>query len=188
MRKLNYQEIFTQRPTLDELGKIKRQPIYCLAENIRSLYNVGSIFRTSDAVLLAHLYLTGYTGYPPRKEIDKTALGAVDSVPWSHYKDPEEAVIRLKDAGIRLVALEHTSNSIPYREFQYTFPFCLIIGNEVEGISGVLIDQADDAIEIPMQGLKQSLNVSVAYGVVMFHAVEVLRRNPGAEKPYTDLK
>jgi len=171
MRKLSYQEIFSKRPTLAEISDIPRLPIYCLAENIRSLYNVGSIFRTSDAILLSHLFLAGYTGFPPRKEIDKTALGAVDSVPWSHISDPVKAVTQIKEQGIRMVALEHTSSSHSYLDYEYKFPFCLIIGNEVDGISGAVLDLSDDAIEIPMHGLKQSLNVSVAYGVVMFHAL-----------------
>jgi tRNA G18 (ribose-2'-O)-methylase SpoU len=172
MRKLSYQEIFSTRPTLAELSTRDRFPFYTVCENIRSLYNVGSIFRTSDAVRLKKLYLTGYTGYPPRKEIDKTALGAVDSVEWEHFSDPQEAVAQLKMKHIPLVALEHTSESIPYNQFDFDFPFCLLVGNEVDGISEDLISQADMSIEIPMFGLKQSLNVSVAYGVVMYYALE----------------
>jgi tRNA G18 (ribose-2'-O)-methylase SpoU len=171
VRKLSYREIFDQRPTLAQMENIGRMPFYCLAENIRSLYNVGSIFRTSDAVLLKCLYLTGYTGYPPRKEIDKTALGAVDSVGWKRIEDPVSAARQIKKKNIQLVALEHTSESVAYTEYKFEYPFCLIIGNEVDGISESLLDQAEASIEIPMFGLKQSLNVSVAYGVVMFHAL-----------------
>jgi tRNA G18 (ribose-2'-O)-methylase SpoU len=171
MRKLSYQEIFSTRPTLAELDEKERFPLTCLCENIRSLYNVGSIFRTSDAVRLDKLYLTGYTGYPPRKEIDKTALGAVDSVNWEWSEKPIDAIKKIKSQKIPLIALEHTSNSISYTEFTYKFPFCLMLGNEVDGLSEELISIADAAIEIPMFGLKQSLNVSVAYGVVMFTAL-----------------
>lgn len=174
MRKLTYQEIFASRPTLAELSKSEQFPLYTLCENIRSLYNVGSIFRTSDAVRLKKLYLTGYTGYPPRKEIDKTALGAVDSVNWEHLENPINAVKKLKAKNIPLIALEHTSDSIPYNEFDFTFPFCLMLGNEVDGLSEELISEADAAVEIPMFGLKQSLNVSVAYGIVIFHALGML--------------
>jgi len=168
MRKLSYQEIFAQRPTLAELSNQDRFPFFALCENIRSLYNVGSIFRTSDAVRLEKLYLTGYTGYPPRKEIDKTALGAVDSVKWVHFKDPLEAIDQLKKQKIPLVALEHTSESVVYTDFKFNYPFCLVLGNEVEGISEEVLKETDTSIEIPMYGLKQSLNVSVAYGVVMY--------------------
>jgi tRNA G18 (ribose-2'-O)-methylase SpoU len=171
MRKLSYQEIFATRPTLAELTSKERFPIYALCENIRSLYNVGSVFRTSDAVRLEKLYLAGYTGYPPRKEIDKTALGAVDSVEWEHFTDPFVAVKELKKKNIPLVALEHTSDSVPYTDFDFEFPFCLLLGNEVDGISEELVNEADFSIEIPMFGLKQSLNVSVAFGVVMYHAL-----------------
>ena len=89
MRKLSYEEIFKTRPKLDELSQQERYPFYCLAEDVRSLYNVGSIFRTSDAVKLNKLYLTGYTGFPPRREIEKTALGSTESVPWEHFKQTD---------------------------------------------------------------------------------------------------
>jgi tRNA G18 (ribose-2'-O)-methylase SpoU len=171
MRKLSYHEIFAGRPTLAELDGLPRNPIFALCENIRSLYNVGSIFRTSDAIRLKKLYLTGYTGFPPRKEIDKTALGAVDSVAWSRFEDPSAAIYELKNKKIKLIALEHTSESIPYYNYTFDFPFCLIVGNEVEGISESLINEVDAAVEIPMLGLKQSLNVAVAYGIVMYHAL-----------------
>ena len=171
MRKLSYQEIFASRPTLAELSTKDRFPLYALCENIRSLYNVGSIFRTSDAIRLEKLFLTGYTGYPPRKEIDKTALGSVDSVEWEHSENTIEVVRQLKNRKIQIIALEHTTNSVSYDTFEFKFPFCLLLGNEVEGLTDQLIQEADVAIEIPMFGLKQSLNVSVAYGVVMYHAL-----------------
>lgn len=173
MRKLTYQEIFSRRPTVAQMGDIPRNPIYALLENVRSLYNVGSVFRTSDAILLHTLYLTGYTGAPPRKEIEKTALGAVDTVQWIHTRNALEVVNELKSQNIQIVALEHTSSSRPYFEFEFRFPFCLLLGNEVDGLSEPLIAAADAAIEIPMYGLKQSLNVSVAFGVVMYHALGV---------------
>jgi tRNA G18 (ribose-2'-O)-methylase SpoU len=171
MRKLSYPEIFASRPTLAELSIKERFPIYALCENIRSLYNVGSIFRTSDAIRLQKLFLTGYTGYPPRKEIDKTALGAVDSVDWEHFEVTNEAVHQLKKNDIEIIALEHTTNSLPYDNYEFKFPFCLLLGNEVEGLTDDLVREADVSIEIPMFGLKQSLNVSVAYGIVMYHAL-----------------
>ena len=171
MRKLSYQEIFAGRPTLAELSSKERFPIYALCENIRSLYNVGSIFRTSDAVRLQKLFLTGYTGYPPRKEIDKTALGAVDSVDWEHFENTNEAVHQIKKSNITIIALEHTSESVPFDNYKFKLPFCLLLGNEVDGLTDNLVAEADASIEIPMYGLKQSLNVSVAYGIVMFHAL-----------------
>jgi len=171
MRKLSYQEIFSSRPTLAELSTKDRFPFFALCENVRSLYNVGSIFRTSDAIRLKKLFLTGYTGYPPRKEIDKTALGAVDSVEWEHFENTIDAVDQIKKRNIHIIALEHTSNSIAYDKYEFIFPFCLLVGNEVKGITDKLVQEADASIEIPMFGLKQSLNVSVAFGVVMYHAL-----------------
>lgn len=176
IKKLSYQEIFAGRPTVEELSQQEKFPFFCLVENIRSLYNVGSIFRTSDALRLSCLYLTGYTGKPPRKEIDKTALGSVPTVPWKYFTNPMEAIADLKSKNIALIALEHTTASIPYHQFDFSFPFCIMLGNEVEGLSEESISQADAAIEIPMFGLKQSLNVTVAYGIVMFHALMKLKK------------
>ncbi len=172
MRKLSYEEIFAGRPTLDELSPLERFPLYCLVENVRSLHNVGSIFRTSDAVRLKKLYLTGYTGYPPRREIEKSALGATETVPWVHSQNSKEMILDLKQKNVKLIALEHTSESAPYFEFEYNYPLCLLLGNEVDGLSEETISMVDHSIEIPMFGLKQSLNVSVAYGVVIFHILD----------------
>jgi len=172
MRKLTYEEIFNTRPKLDDLAEQERYPFYCLVEDVRSLYNVGSIFRTSDAVKLTKLYLTGFTGFPPRREIEKTALGSTESVSWQHFKRTNEAIKELKQSNIKLIALEHTSESVSYNAFEYDFPVCLMLGNEVDGLSEETIAQADYSVEIPMFGLKQSLNVSVAYGVVMFHILQ----------------
>jgi len=169
IRKLDYDEIFSQRPGLAELKNLPRMPIYALVENIRSMHNVGSIFRSSDGARLAELFLTGFTAQPPRREIDKTALGATDSVPWRFSRDPLHFVDGLKSKGVKIIAVEHTSTSIAYTEAKYDFPLCLVMGNEVDGVSEEVIKQADMAIEIPMFGLKQSLNVSVAYGIVLYH-------------------
>lgn len=183
MDKLTYQEIFATRPTLAELSKMPRFPIYCLIENVRSLYNVGSIFRTSDAVRLTKLFLTGYTGSPPRKEIDKTALGAVESVPWQHFKDPSIAITELRKKKVNLIAVEHTTKSSSFYEFEFKFPLCIMLGNEVDGLSKELIKEADAAVEIPMFGLKQSLNVSVAYGTIIhFILNNYLKNNPVEDK------
>ncbi len=177
IRKLTFNEIFERQPNLNELKNIERMPLYALAEDIRSMHNVGSLFRTSDGVRLSKLFLSGYTAIPPRKEIDKTALGATDSVPWSYYKNSLEVVQTLKEKGIQIVALEHTSKSIPYWTFRYDFPMCLIVGNEVDGVSQETLSLCDAAIEIPMQGIKQSLNVSVAYGIVIYHILDNYLKN-----------
>lgn len=176
IRKLEYDEIFSQRPGLNELKNMARMPIYALVENIRSMHNVGSIFRSSDGARLDELFLSGYTAQPPRREIDKTALGATDSVPWRFNRDPLPFISELKDKGVRIVAVEHTSASLSYTDVQYDFPLCLVMGNEVDGVSEEVIQQADMAIEIPMFGLKQSLNVSVAFGIVLYHVLNQYKR------------
>jgi tRNA G18 (ribose-2'-O)-methylase SpoU len=177
IRKLTFNEIFERQPNLDELHEIKRMPLYTLAENIRSMHNVGSIFRTSDGVSLSKLFLSGYTAQPPRKEIDKTALGATDSVPWEYYNNPLEVLRKLKKQGVQIVALEHTSKSESYSDYKYSFPTCLVVGNEVDGVSQEVLSLADAAIEIPMKGIKQSLNVSVAYGIVIYHILDKYLKN-----------
>jgi tRNA G18 (ribose-2'-O)-methylase SpoU len=168
MKKLSYQEITARRLTPEELRKTERFPLFTLLDNIRSLHNVGSIFRTADAVRLQKLYLTGITGYPPRREIDKTALGAVDFVPWEYQEDALNILKKFKNNGTRIIVLEHTSDSQLYTSLKVTFPVCLVVGNEVFGVQDKIVEIADNAIEIPMFGTKQSLNVTIAYGIVIY--------------------
>lgn len=177
VQKLTYEEIFRKRPTLEKLKALPHIPIYVLVENIRSMHNVGSIFRSSDGARLEHLYLCGYTARPPRKEIDKTALGATDSVPWSYKQEPMEIIRSLKKQNVKIVVVEHTSQSISYTDAHYDFPLCLVMGNEVDGVSQEIINEADAAIELPMFGLKQSLNVSVAYGIALYHVLSKYLEN-----------
>lgn len=168
MRKLSFEEITRQRPSGRELQRLPRLPVIVILDNVRSLYNVGSIFRTADAARVEKLILTGITGYPPRKEIDKTALGAVENVPWEHSESGVEPVKKLKNKGIPIAILEHTDNSIPYREVDFSFPMCIVLGNEVNGVQENIVQEADLAIEIPMFGAKQSLNVSVSFGIFIY--------------------
>lgn len=172
-RKLRHEEI--RRARLDELPRMPRHPIYAVVDNVRSIYNVGSIFRTSDAALISALYLCGFTPYPPRKEISKTALGATESVPWRYFRKTEEALLDLKKEKIRLCAVELTDRSIPFSSIRRgDFPLALVIGNELSGISQEALSICDCALEIPMYGVKQSLNVSVAYGIVLFSCLKLL--------------
>ena len=169
MKKLTHSEISQNRSTLETLHKVKKMPVYVVLNSIRSNYNVGSIFRTSDGAMIEKLYLCGYTPHPPKKEILKTALGATESVKWEFVKDPKEIVLKLKSEGVKVCALELTSKSKLYYKIDKTdFPLCLIIGNEITGVSQELIDLCDYSIEIPQYGIKQSLNVAVAYGIAVF--------------------
>jgi tRNA G18 (ribose-2'-O)-methylase SpoU len=175
MRKLTHPEIKDKRKNLENINDFKRNPIYVLCDNIRSIFNVGSIFRTSDGAFIEKVILTGYTPYPPRKEIDKVALGATKSVPWEYYKDPLEAVKVLKGQGVKIAVLEITEPQNYYWNIEKNdFPICLIIGNEISGVSKELIDEADISFEIPMMGMKQSLNVSVAYGIAVYELMRKL--------------
>ena len=149
-------------------------PLYGLVENVRSLWNVGSIFRTSDAVALRKLYLCGYTGKPPRPEISKTALGSEETVPWEHVTDPLKAILMLRELGVSVVALERTGDSVGFGGYEFRFPVCLVVGNEVEGVSRRVLSAVDATVEIPMHGSKTSLNVAVAYGVGMYECVRRL--------------
>ena len=175
MRKLTHAEISSKRiPPLD-VNKVPRLPIYALADNVRSLYNVGSMFRTADGAMIERLILTGFTPHPPRKEIDKTALGATETVPWEYKESAVTAVRELKELRVRICAVELTTSSRPYTALTKTeFPLCLVFGNEITGISKEVIDEADLALEIPMLGTKQSLNVAVAFGIVLFECSRVI--------------
>jgi tRNA G18 (ribose-2'-O)-methylase SpoU len=174
MRKLTHDEISLNRASLDTLHKVVKLPIYVVLHNIRSNYNVGSIFRTSDGAMIEKLFLCGYTPQPPKKEILKTALGSTESVAWTYHKNTLDVIRELKNNGIKIVALELTDSSIPYYDFNNVkFPICLVIGNEISGVSQEILDLCDYAIEIPQYGIKQSLNVAVAYGIAVFKFREI---------------
>ena len=169
MRKLSHDEIAQSRSTIETLHKVKKIPVYVLLNSIRSNYNVGSIFRTSDGAMIEKLYLCGYTPCPPKKEVLKTALGSTESVKWEYVKDAKMLISQLKSRGIQICALELTDKSIPYHQIGFVdFPICLVVGNEITGVSQELLDLCDKSIEIPQYGIKQSLNVAVAYGVAIF--------------------
>jgi tRNA G18 (ribose-2'-O)-methylase SpoU len=185
VRKLTHAEISAQRIARDQVRTAPRAPIIGFLDNIRSLYNVGSIFRTSDGAFINSLYLAGYTPHPPRKEIEKTALGSTETIPWRYFQDPLEGVAAARAAGARICVLEHTTGSRPYTSLTPAdFPLCLVVGNELTGITPAVISAADIAIEIPMHGTKQSLNAAVAYGIALFELVRVWKdrdRKKGVE-------
>ncbi len=151
---------------------MKRNNFYALLENVRSLYNVGSIFRTSDAVMLKKLYLCGITGCPPRKEISKTALGAEELVPWEYSEDAVGLVKKLKKKGVKIIAVELANEGKTYDEVKFDFPVCFVFGHEVLGISDELMAEVDIAIEIPMYGRANSLNVATCYGIIVYEALK----------------
>lgn len=156
--------------------KSSSHDIAVLLHNIRSAHNVGSIFRTSDAVGVSRLYLSGYTPRPvdrfgrEQKEITKTALGATAWIPWEYAKDPKVFIKKAHEAGWQVVGVEQDARSIDYRTFKVTQPTLFVLGNEVLGMSPAMRTSCDTIVEIPMYGKKESLNVSVSAGIVLFSA------------------
>ena len=176
LRKLSHEELLARSVPPGEAHTRERTPVSGMLDNIRSLYNVGSMFRTSDGAFIRTLYLCGYTPAPPRSEISKTSLGATESVPWSHHRDPLQAVAEARGQGMTICVLEHTTNSVPvFTLTKDVFPVCLVVGNDLTGVSREVIDKADIAVEIPMYGVKQSLNAAVAYGVALFELMRILK-------------
>ena len=150
-----------------------RLPARVLLDNVRSMYNVGAFFRTADAVALEHLHLGGITGAPPKKEISKTALGADETVPWSHHWGTATLLDQLHEQGFEIAAIETSVRSVDIFDWQPRWPVCVIFGHETDGIQRELLDRCHTFIRIPMLGRKHSLNVATAGGVVLY---ELLRK------------
>jgi len=168
MRKLKNNEL--NRLTVTEFKQTKKTPIIVVLDNIRSLNNVGSVFRTSDAFLIEKIYLCGITATPPNKEIHKTALGATESVDWEYVEDTLELVNKLKLENIKVLAIEQAENSTKLNTFypKENQKYAVIMGNEVKGVQQDVVNASDLCIEIPQLGTKHSLNISVTTGVVLW--------------------
>jgi len=166
------------RKTVDEFKKAEKFPLIAVLENVRSAYNVGSVFRTADAFFLNAIYLTGYTACPPHKEIKKTALGAEESVDWKYFPNAGEAVDALKKEGYKIFAVEQVSSSISLDNFKAgpEDKIAVVFGNEVSGVEIDTITKCDGCIEIPQLGMKHSLNIATAAGVVLWELIR-LRMN-----------
>ena len=168
MKKLKLEEL--GRLTVEEFRQTSKIPVSIVLDNVRSLHNVGSAFRTSDAFKLEKIFLTGITGTPPHREIEKTALGATTSVAWEYVEKTADVIRSLKTNGYTIIAIEQTSESQSLEKFVPApdTKYCLIFGNEVHGVSEEAIELADLALEIPQAGTKHSLNISVCVGIVMW--------------------
>ena len=166
MRKLKNSEL--DRLSVEEYQEIEKTPITVILDNIRSCNNIGSVFRTSDALLIEKIILCGITATPPNTEIHKTALDAEKSVPWEYFQETEAAVLHLKDHGYRIFAVEQVENSIMLPDFTpiKDQKLALVFGNEVKGVQQTVINICDGAIEIPQYGTKHSFNISVSAGIV----------------------
>lgn len=159
------------RKSVEQFRKSPKTPVIVVLENVRSAYNVGSVFRTADAFLIEAIYLAGYTAKPPHKEIKKTALGADETVDWKHFTTTAQAIHELKEEGFKVFAVEQVENSISLEKTNIPGKIAVIFGNEVSGIEQSTISLCDGCIEIPQLGMKHSLNIATAVGVVLWEMV-----------------
>ena len=173
MRKLTTDEL--NRLSKADFEKADKTDVIIVLDNIRSLSNVGAFFRTADAFRIEALYLCGITACPPHREIHKTALGADETVQWRYFATTEAACQALKDEGYRIFAVEQIEGSIPLQDFEFEPHTAYILGNEVEGVSEEALPYCEGAIELPQEGTKHSLNVSVCAGIVMWKIFEKLQ-------------
>ena len=173
MRKLTTDEL--NRISKEEFERAEKTPIIIVLDNIRSLSNVGAFFRTADAFRIEALYLCGITACPPHREIHKTALGADETVSWRYFATTEAACQALKDEGYRIFAVEQIEGSVALQDFKFEPCTAYILGNEVEGVEEEALPYCDGAIELPQEGTKHSLNVSVCAGIVFWEAFKSLR-------------
>ncbi|MBS1622066.1 MAG: RNA methyltransferase [Bacteroidetes bacterium] len=179
MRKLSMEEL--GRKTVEEFRQTAKNSIIIVLENIRSAYNVGSVFRTADAFLVESIFICGYSAKPPHKEIKKTALGAEETVSWKHFKNATEALDELKRNKYKIFAVEQAENSYKLQEmdFNQDEKIAMVFGNEVTGVEQSTINSCDGCIEIPQWGMKHSLNIATAAGVVLW---ELVRNRVGSIK------
>lgn len=173
-RKLDMDEL--GRSSIEDFKLSPKIPVVLVLDNVRSLHNVGAAFRTCDAFSVSKIYLTGITGTPPHREINKAALGATESVDWEYTESISELLTNLKLAGVEIVTVEQTTNSIPLQNFvaNHQKKYCLIFGNEVEGVQQKALSLSDFTLEIPQSGTKHSLNISVCTGIVLWHLYQQL--------------
>ena len=171
MRKLKNSEL--NRISPKEYKEADKSPVVVILDNIRSLNNIGSVFRTSDAFMVEKIYLCGITAIPPHKDINKTALGSTDSVEWEHVTSTLELVNQLKKQGIKVISIEQCEGSSKLNDYKFEKDekYAFIFGNEIKGVDQEVINQSNDVIEIPQLGTKHSLNISVSVGVVLWNSV-----------------
>ncbi len=172
MRKLSMQEL--NRHSVESFKDVEKFPVVLVLDNIRSLNNVGSAFRTGDAFKVEKICLCGITGKPPHRDINKTALGATDSVSWEHYPSTENAVDALLEEGYKVIAVEQTENATQLHDFSIsqTEKYAFVFGNEVFGVEDAVLKKCETSLEIPQFGTKHSLNISVSIGIILWNYVK----------------
>jgi len=162
------QEPFYKGLDINSLNPIQRNPIHVVLDNLRSAYNVGSIFRTADAGAVEHIYLCGMSAHPPHKKIEKTALGAHEYIPWSYYERTKDCIVTLKEKSIPIVAIEITENSKSCFDYFWPSPVAIVLGNEVMGVQERVLKIVDDIVHIPMYGYKNTINVATSFGIILY--------------------
>jgi 23S rRNA (guanosine2251-2'-O)-methyltransferase len=163
------------RMSVDEFKQAEKLPVVIVLDNVRSMHNVGSVFRTADAFLMKSIFLCGFTPRPPHRDIHKTALGSTETVHWQYFENTQLAIETLKADGYKIVSIEQVTNSVPLHQFEWSADekLALVFGNEVDGVDQDVINQSDACIEIPQLGTKHSLNISVAAGIVLYKMMEL---------------
>ncbi len=159
-------------------GTLQREPLRVVLDNLRSAYNVGSIFRTADAAAVEHIYLCGMSAHPPHVKLAKTALGAFDYVSWSYHERTKDVLDELGTQGIPRIALEVVPDAIPLGRFEWPKPAAVVFGNEVTGINESILERCDAVVSIPMWGYKNSMNVATAFGVVVYDILRTWGKTP----------
>ena len=175
MRKLKNEEL--GRLEIKEFKQVEKTPIVIILDNIRSLNNIGSVFRTADGFLLEKIYLCGITATPPHKDIHKTALGATESVTWEYKKDTLDAILELKNSGYTIISAEQAEGSTSLQDFKINSDkkYAIIFGHEVKGVSQSVVDASDYCIEIPQYGTKHSFNISVSAGIILWEIFKQIK-------------
>lgn len=173
--KLSLKEL--NRISVEEFKEAEKLPLVIVLDNVRSMNNVGSVFRTSDAFVVEKIYLCGITPKPPHREINKTALGATETVQWEYTPTTQEAIIDLKQKGYKIYSIEQATNSVKLNEFVpvKNSKIAIVMGNEVDGVDQEIINLSDSVIEIPQYGTKHSLNISVTTGIVVWHLFNCIK-------------
>ncbi len=177
MRKLRNNEL--NRKSIEEFKQAEKTPIIIVLDNIRSMNNIGSVFRTSDALLIEAVYLCGITATPPHRDLHKTALGAEDTVHWEYFEDTQSAVEKLRENGFKIYSVEQAEQSISLEQFntENNTKYALVFGNEVKGVQQKIVNISDGCIEIPQFGTKHSFNISVSCGIVLWDLFSKMKLN-----------
>ncbi len=177
MRKLRNNEL--NRKSIEEFKQAEKTPIIVVLDNVRSMNNIGSVFRTSDALLIEAVYLCGITATPPHRDLHKTALGAEDAVHWEYFEDTQSAVEKLRKNGFKIYSVEQAEQSISLEQFhtENNTKYALVFGNEVKGVQQNIVNTSDGCIEIPQFGTKHSFNISVSCGIVLWELFSKMKLN-----------